>query len=190
MAAKVKITGETILQAAVELVRTGGPEALNARALAKALGCSTQPIFRNYSGMEALRAAVLEEAYRRYRDFRAPRIAASDAPAYKAAGMAYIAFARAEPQLFRLLYMRDRTDGREGPEKEDWSTSLVAVERYTGLDHSRAELFHLEMWAFVHGIAAMEATGYLDLDPETVSTMLTDAFLGIKQSWEDRYERH
>jgi len=43
-----------------------------------------------------------------------------------------------------------------------------------------AKLFHLEMWAFVHGIAAMMATGFLDLDRELVSRMLTDAYQGLR----------
>ena len=45
-------------------------------------------------------------------------------------------------------------------------------------------LFHLEMWVMVHGIAVMLATGYLDLDEDTVSRMLTDAYQGLKKRFE------
>ena len=40
------------------------------------------------------------------------------------------------------------------------------------------------MWAFVHGIAVMTATGYLTLEEQIVSRMLSDAFRGVKTSWE------
>ena len=53
----------------------------------------------------------------------------------------------------------------------------------TGLDDSDAKLFHLEMWAYVHGIAAMFATGYLDLDWDLVSKMLTDAYQGLRKQY-------
>jgi hypothetical protein len=39
------------------------------------------------------------------------------------------------------------------------------------------------MWAYVHGIATMFATGFLDLDRELVSKILTDAFLGLKKQY-------
>ena len=49
--------------------------------------------------------------------------------------------------------------------------------------HREAERFHLELWGLVHGTAVMLATGYLDLDEETVGGMLTDVYQGLKQRW-------
>lgn len=51
MPPKVKVTKEEIIAAALEILRQKGMEAVNARAVAAALGCSTQPIFSNYSSM-------------------------------------------------------------------------------------------------------------------------------------------
>lgn len=185
MAAPIKITEEAILTAALDLARDRGLEGLNARGLARALGCSTQPIFKNFSSMEALRQAVLERALETYHRFMEGTIAASEAPPYKAMGLAYIDFARAEPSLFRLLFMR-RRNGEEGPEAADWPAHTARAGASAGLQGPEAERFHLEMWAFVHGIAVMFATGYLDLDRDLVSRMLTDAFLGVKARWEEK----
>ena len=185
MAKKPQITREGILEAALSLLRQGGEDALNARALAGALGCSTQPIFRNFESMEALRAAVLEAVHDRYLRFISDWSAGRSEPRYKAEGLAYIAFAKAEPAFFRLQFMRDRAGGDEGPETADWEQTVRAVAEYTGLDRQRAELFHLEMWALVHGVAVMEATGYLDLDEATVSRMVSDVYLGIRRHWEE-----
>ena len=44
MPPKARITRDMILDAAFDLVRAEGHEALNVRTLAKRLGCSTQPI--------------------------------------------------------------------------------------------------------------------------------------------------
>ncbi len=183
MAKTPQISREKILAAALELVRGGGDGALNARALAGALGCSTQPIFRNFADMQALRAALLEEIHNRYLAFVGAYIAASAHPPYKASGLAYIAFAKAEPQLFRQLFMRERASDREGPEMADWEPTIAAVQSYTGLTHREAERCHLELWCLVHGTAVMLATGYLDLDEETVGGMLTDVYQGLKQRW-------
>ena len=187
MAAPVKITEEAILDAALELIRAEGSGALKARALAKVLGCSTQPIFRVYASMEALRRAVLERAHALYRrQVEAASGPGSTYPPYKARGMAYIAFAGEEPRLFRLLFMRDRAGEADSPENGDWPKDTALAGAGTGLAGPEAELFHLEMWAAVHGVAVMRATGYLDLDEPTVSRILTDVFLGTKQRWEEK----
>ena len=189
MPKKPQVAREEILRTALELVRSGGDGVLNARALAKALGCSTQPIFRNFTDMQALRAALLEEIHNRYLAFMEAYIAASAHPPYKASGLAYIAFARTEPRLFRQLFMRERSSDREGPELADWEPTIAAVQGYTGLSHREAELFHLELWGLVHGTAVMLATGYLDLDEETISGMLTDVYQGLKLKWGKENER-
>ena len=57
------------------------------------------------------------------------------------------------------------------------------VHKQTGLSGLDVKLFHLEMWAFVHGIAVMFATGYVELDPELVSKMLTDSYQGLRKQY-------
>ena len=186
MAAPTKISREDVLGAALELVRTQGEAALNARALARSLGCSTQPVFRHFASMEEVRQAVLVQAHDVYLDFVREWMAGSEYPAYKASGMGYIEFARTQPWLFRLLFMRSRELSEPGPEAADWQPFLALAGRSAGIDPASVELFHLEMWTLVHGIAVMLATGYLELDRETVSRMLTDAYLGIKTRWEEK----
>ncbi len=186
MPAPVKISAEAVAAAAVELLRSGSP--LNARSLASALGCSTQPIFKNFASMEAVRAAALNEIHARYLAFQRDYAAGSPEPSYKASGLAYVAFAAAEPNWFRLLFMRDRS-ASHGPEDGDWAAIVDGVAAYTGLPREEAELFHLEMWAFVHGLAVMRATNYLSFDEATLSRMLTDAFRGIRKRWEENHER-
>ena len=44
-------------------------------------------------------------------------------------------------------------------------------------------IFHLETWSAVHGIAVMIATGFLELDGELISRMLSDVFQGLKKRY-------
>ena len=41
-------------------------------------------------------------------------------------------------------------------------------------------MFHLEMWIYVHGIAVMLATSYLEWQEDFISQVLTDAYSGLK----------
>lgn len=183
MPPKVKVTKEDIIRAAVEIVRREGHQALNARTVAAALNCSTQPVFSNFSGMDALRMAVVERADAMCQEYIDREIASGRYPPYKASGMAYIRFAKEEKELFRLLYMRDRK-GENVPQEEELNDQMAnLVHQFTGLSGEDVKLFHLEMWAYVHGIASMYATGFLDLEWELVSKMITDVFQGLRKQY-------
>ena len=183
MPPKVKITKEDIINTALELVRANGEQSVNARNIASALNCSTQPVFSNFATMDDLRLALLEKINSLCREFMKNEEQKGEFPSYKANGMAYIRFAKEEKELFKLLYMRDRR-GEDVPESTHVDEEMERVVRNnTGLDEETATLFHLEMWAFVHGIASMFATGFLDLDMDLVSRMLTDAYQGLRKQY-------
>ena len=183
MPPKIKVTKENIICAAVEMVRASGFQGINARNLASALGCSTQPVFSNFATMEELRMAVIQRADLICQNYIEQEIQKGIYPAYKASGMAYIRFAKDEKELFKLLYMRDRTNEAD-PETVHPTVDMESiVQDQTGLGGDRAKLFHLEMWAYVHGIATMFATGFLNLEWELVSKMLTDSYQGLMKQY-------
>lgn len=178
MAPKQKITKEEIVCGALELAKKDPAKAWNARGLASYLGISTQPIFHHFSGMEEVKQTVLQQAQALFERRMKEETEKGIYPAYKASGMAYVAFAREEPALFRLLYMRSRCG--EKMEDDRLTEGLWGVlENQTGITGDKAKLFHLEMWCCVHGIATMLATGYFDLDDEAISTVLTDLYQGL-----------
>ena len=179
MPPKVKITKEDIIKTALDLLRRAGEGAANARAIAVALDCSTQPIFSNFATMEALQAAVMEAAYELYLSFLQREADEGKYPQYKAYGMAYIRFAREERELFKLLFMCDRNGAVLGP-TADFTASIELIMKSNGITRESAELMHMEMWTCVHGIATMHATSFLSLDETDVSRMLTDIYQGIR----------
>ena len=179
MPPKVKITKQEIINTAVELVRQEGESGLNARSIAASLGCSTQPIFSNFKSMEELEETVNAAAYDMYLEFVKGEMASEKYPPYKAYGMAYIRFAKEEKRLFKMLFMCDR-DGKDLSPTDDFNESVEIIMNSNGVTKEKAELMHLEMWTFVHGIAAMLATSFLVLDGELISNMLSDVYQGLR----------
>lgn len=180
MPRKISITKDSIIEAALEIVRTKGPDALNARALAKALGCSTQPIFSNFSSMDDVVDAVLRKSLDIYNDFVRKEFERSEGfPPYKTNGMAYIRFGIEEKNLFKLLFMRDRTNDPDPVEANTFTDVLPLVMKATGFTEEQASLFHLEMWTCVHGIAVLAATSYINWDMDLASEVLTDTYQGL-----------
>ncbi len=180
MPPKVKVTKEEIAQSAFELVRKNGIEALNARSIAQMLECSTQPIFSNYESMSILQREVVKKAYELTLVYREREMASGEFPSYKASGIAYIRFAKEEKMLFKLLFMSGADAGDCDIAQNDWNSMVKSISGYAGVAESRAEIFHLEMWMFVHGVASMFATGNLDLEMNVVSDMLSDVYLGLR----------
>ncbi len=185
MPPKKAINEKDIVNAALEIIKTEGEDKLNARALSKKLGTSTQPIFSNFASMEELKSAVRERAAEMYAERIKAEISSGKYPPYKCSGMAYINFAREEAELFRMLFMRDRS--REDTEKTDELSPIIdIIAKNVGISHRDAILFNLEMWAAVHGIAAMTVTSYLTLDEATVSGILTDIYQGLIYRFKNR----
>ncbi len=183
MPPKVKITKDDIINTAVEIVRRDGADALNARNVAAALGCSTQPVFSNFASMDDLKSAVATRANELCSKYIQNECTKEEVPPYKASGMAYIRFAKEEKELFKLLYMRDRSSENRNRESDLYDEMVSIVRKNTGLESDRADLFHLEMWVTVHGIATMLATGFLDLEWELISKMLTDTYMGLRKQY-------
>ncbi|MGN0812908.1 MAG: TetR/AcrR family transcriptional regulator [Candidatus Coproplasma sp.] len=185
MSAKKQVTRQNIIDAAYALVRKSGMSALNARSLAKSLGCSTRPIYLSFSGMDELKGEVVKLITQTYQTYLKNEVDRHIYPEYKAYGMGYIRFAREEGQLFSYLFMRRRSSQDGELDGGDITAVLNSLNSATGLKGDLAERFHCECWVFVHGIATMFATGYLTLDEETVSTLITDMFLGLKARYEN-----
>ncbi len=190
MPPKAKITKEKIIQASLSIVRNGGISALNARAIANELKCSTQPIFRFYTTMEEVKTdvtAMIGEYYSKYFD---EHMKTQDVPPYKASGLAYIQFAKDEREFFKVLFMRDRTSEQMQESEHSFETAVKIIMDTTGLDNTAAKKLHLQMWIFVHGIATLIVTSYLDISDELISELLTDTYLGaiqpyIKKGWQE-----
>ncbi len=159
MPPSVRFSREAVLNAAYQLIRREGPAALNARAVAKELGGSTQPIFRLFTNMEELRGAVIELALQEWKNKLRIRIQDSAFP-YLTIGMCFLLFARDEPELFKLLFMRDRiSDGSCTDYNVNWGIPLI--EDTVKVDMETARKLYERNWLFCHGLAVSIATKYI-----------------------------
>lgn len=179
MPPKCRFTREEIIQAALDLTAEKGVGALTARGLAQRLGSSAKPIFGLFANMEEVQQEVVKAANLGYQEYLRQDMSAGRYPPYKASGMAYIRFAREQKELFKLLFMRDRTH-EEKAAGDELEALLGLIQKNMGLSRDDAYRFHLEMWIYVHGIATMIATAYLEWDMDFISAALTDAYQGLR----------
>ena len=58
MARKTVFDREYILEKTSDFIKDYGVDAMNARDLCKYIGCSTQPLFKNFISMEGLKKSI------------------------------------------------------------------------------------------------------------------------------------
>lgn len=184
MPRKFLFTKEEITAAALDLTREKGFAAVSARSLGEKLNSSTRPVFSRFENMTDVQNSVVAAAKELYLQYLNRDMESGKYPPYKASGMAYIRFAREEKELFKLLFMCDRTN-EEKPDSEETQMLVELIRSQVNISKEEAQLFYLEMWAYVHGIAVMIATGYFDWSEELCSRTLTDMYEGLKGKYKD-----
>lgn len=172
----VRFTRDAVLNAACQLMRREGMEALNARAIAKELGGSTQPIFRLFTNMEDLHRELILYVARQFQAHAEADMAQSDSP-YIQLCTTYLLYGRDEPELFKLLFMRDRVSEGQYSDQTNFDLVFNIIKKETPLDDETALRFFERTWLFIHGLAVCIATKYIPCQDERyLISMVKEAY--------------
>ncbi len=183
MPPKNKYTKEQVIQAAVQVVREKGLDGLTAKTLAAQLGTSTQPIFTYFDTMDAVKKAVYDAALDLYNQYAARGLA--EKIPFFGLGIQYIRFAREEPQLYRLLFLRrEPAQGVDAltamqQSQEAVRPSLMSIYRISAPD---ADRYFRDLWLVVHSLATLIVTGCCPYSEREIGQILTGFSVSICKS--------
>lgn len=169
-----KFNKENIIHIAYDIVKEEGMDAINARRVAAALGCSVQPIFHNFTSMEELKREVYNKIYETYQ-LSMRKASVSERP-YKAMGLAYIGFAKNYPEFFKIIFMQETDLNAENFILHDnYDNDVIKIgQELTGLSYEDQKKLHVKVWIFTHGIACLVATKTVDLSDSEISMLLEE----------------
>lgn len=178
MSRKATITQKEIVNAAFKITKREGFEQITSRKLAAAAGCSTQPIFRIYENMDALKKDVYDKAAVYYEDYYNDYPKSHEVP-FVDLGLAYIGFAQKYPHLFKLLFISE-----QGPESKSMydlvngagENVVKEINKAAAKGAANAQDLFMKMWIFIHGAGCMAVTGDYDLDQASSVAMLEAAY--------------
>ena len=193
MPPKAKITKPIILDTVLALTRTLGFEAVNARSIADSLGCSTRPIFTCCENMEELKKEFLDFAFAFYEQYADDYGKAFPVAPCLRLPLSYLAFAKEEPHLFRLLFV----DAMELDMKaaDDFYRELGNEKKarefsgLLGLEPVRGREIFLDLFLYSHGMAVLMAAGKLSWSLKEAEMRLEN-FLDAMISQEKEMEKH
>ena len=180
MPPKPKYTKEQIVEAAYELARREGIDAVMAREVGRQLGTTASPIFTVFSGMDELKQAVCDLA--RERCLADLSEAFDYRPAFKEFGLRWIRFAIREPHLYDLLFLRgmDERPSLLSDILNDMSGRILgSIRESFGLDEAQARQLLNQMTVYASGLAALHACGMGPLNEEEISRCIGEVCLSL-----------
>lgn len=174
-----------LLGAARALLEESGPAALNLREIARRVGVSAPSAYHHFASLDAIAEALAEQGFTELTEQleTAPiNFKGQLAPM----GMAYIAFARANPGLYRLMFGEGfRRASKEGLavyalRKRAYERTLTNLQKRLPAEEAPAAALFL--WSLTHGLALLMIDGQIEssADPEAmISSVLRLAGTGI-----------
>lgn len=182
MPPKAKFSRAEIIQAALDIVKADGFQALTARALGTKLGSSARPIFTVFERMEDVQQEVLKAAKKLYAEYIEQGL--SMELAFKGVGTQYIRFAAEEPKLFQLLFMTEQEtipnlSGILPVIDQNYEDILHSVQSGYGIDETAAQNLYRHLWIYSHGIAALCATKVCQFTDTQIEEMLKEVCISL-----------
>ena len=140
-----------IVAAAREILDDEGREAPTMRRIADRLGIRAPSLYKHFPDKQALEAAIISAAFEQQAVLFENAIEGSADPLAALASV-YRAYARAHPDLYRLMTDQELRRDLLAPGAE--ARAGLPIYLATGKDADRARA----AWAFAHGMALLELT--------------------------------
>ena len=183
-----------LVAAARAILEKEGIEALSLRAVARAVGVSPAAPYHHFADKDALLAAVAAQGFRELTAAMEKRMTREIEPIkrFLGTGAGYVAFAVANPALFRLMFggSGHRFSTHAGlavagmASYEVLSNAAGEAAAAVGRDPATVPLTMLTAWSMVHVIAMLmldaevAPEGYGARDPEALATLMLERMSG------------
>ena len=172
---------QALIDAALELLRAGGAEALTLRAVARAAGVSQAAPYRHFADRSALVGAVAQESFARMGASieRAVQRGPLGPAALKRGMVAYVRFAHEHPAEYRVMFGAELADRRDLPDLAATALGTFALLREgiarnqqagalsTGDPMRRAVI----AWATLHGLVMLSLDGQTAVTGDSIETL-------------------
>lgn len=158
-----------LVAAGTAMLEEAGLEALSLRGIAARVGVSHTAPKNHFDGLRGLLSAIAAEGFRRHAAAMTGGVTEDASPAkrYRTACEGYVGFARAEPEVFRLMFSPPRLDYDDPDLKAAAQSSYAVLAKvaagvgWTPADGSDPSATQTEamLWSFVHGYATLAISG-------------------------------
>ncbi|OQX50239.1 MAG: hypothetical protein B5M46_01015 [Epsilonproteobacteria bacterium 4484_20] len=175
---------EEFLQTAFDFIAHNDVEKLTLKVLSDATDTSRSAIYRHFSSKDALIETMIITGFEQFDAAVSPILRETDRPIIERfyfGGKAYIAYAKANPNLYRLLFGKKYAHIREEVLTLDDDCSGFGALKRTIEEGQQSGIVKKEesftqavvVWSSLHGLASLMIDGFMDV--ETLEDSLYDA---------------
>ncbi|KMZ55059.1 TetR/AcrR family transcriptional regulator [Dorea sp. D27] len=171
-----RLTKDMVVKAAFDLAREGGLENVTVKGISQHLDCSVQPVYCYCRNMNGLKQDVIDYTGGYIQRYISERLEENDM--FQSMGMAHAQFAKAEPHLYRLYFLRKREDIHSFEDiyrKETNPHIAEFIARQLGISIESARQLHLNMLIYNTGISFILTVLGSETDIGDVQRLLTQA---------------
>lgn len=182
MSATKKITKDMIVDAALEIFRAEGFDAVTSRRIAFKLGCSTQPIYFEYKNMDELKNDIVKKVVGQLNEiFSSVSNEGKEEPdefVYRSFGLSFLKFVQADPFVFRQIYI---VDGKIGRQVDNLRMPIILdiLENKYGYKKETALAIHKMASCSLMGMAVFVSSGYKKISEDEMQKNLGILFASI-----------
>lgn len=173
MARIIKFSKEDILEKSVEFIKEYSYSKLTVRELAKYIGCSTQPIFKNYANFDKYKKDLKSYLRKDYESFISKYVDKDDY--LYTISYAYALYAKKEPNVFFSLFMADLAGSRTVEEvlntARNFETIEAMVKQYN-VSLEEAKRIYREVRFYTHGISTQLCVNSIKLTDKEIKDLI------------------
>ena len=181
MARKISFNKEYILLKTKEFIKEYGIEVMNVRDLCKYIGCSTQPIFRNFENMSNFKKELKIYLHDYYDDFIYQIVDKEDY--LFTISYAYALFSLKESNIFKALFMSDLAGSRTIEEvlNSSWNIDTIkSIPKQYKVTKKQAEILYRDVRFFTHGLSCQIACHSIIVIEREIENLIKNIIEKIK----------
>ncbi|MBR2712714.1 MAG: TetR/AcrR family transcriptional regulator [Bacilli bacterium] len=173
MARNISFLKEDILEKSVNFIKEYGYSKLTVRELAKYIGCSTQPLFRNFENFDVYKKELKRYLRKDYESFIAKYVDKEDY--LYTISYAYALYATEEPNIFYAMFMADLAGSRTVQEVLDTERNketIIAMTNQYNISLDKANEVYRDVRFYTHGMATQLCVNSIKLSENEIRDLI------------------
>lgn len=186
MPPRVKFQKKEIVNAALNVVKKEGIDAVTAREVAKELKVSVGPIFTWFETMDQLKVEVYVVAKERYRNYIEQGL--KEKIPFLGLWHQYIRFAKEEPELYKLLFLTkpgEVSGGAMETLKYSQDMARPSLMQIYNMDERTADKYFRDMWMVAFSFATLIVTDDCPYSDEEIFSIGTEVSLSLCKAFKE-----
>ena len=183
MARIVKFSNEELMAKSVDFIKKYGYSKLTVREIANFVGCSTQPIFKNYLNFEEFKDDLRVHLKKDFELFLNDYLYKFDY--LFTLSYAYVLYAKNESNAFSFLFMVDLSNSMNINEVLSLDSNMEiinSISKQYFLTFEKSKRFYRDIMFYIHGLACQVACNNIVVTEKEIKKLISNMIINLRET--------